>query len=174
MTDPGWEAPRTAGRLHWLDPRLGGAATLRSYGVNVADDTSASDMFAFQSEAQDVVPTAHVAFLEKCALSIHIGAYFFAHAGVRPGVPLSEQVEQDLIWIRNDFLYDTRDQGAEIVHGHTPVDQVENHINRIAIDTGAVIGGSLSVLVLADDEVGVLNPDGVVDLPPMRGLRIRS
>ncbi|MEL7275963.1 MAG: metallophosphoesterase [Pseudomonadota bacterium] len=174
ITEPEWDDPRLSGRLHWLNPKLGGAATLRSYGIEVHDDHPREDAFRFESEAVAAVPDAHCKFLADCALSLHIGGYFFAHAGIRPGVALDAQVEQDLVWIRDEFLYHTRDHGAVIVHGHTPVDRVEHHGNRIAVDTGAVFGGPLSAIVLDDEDVGVLTATGAEPLSPMRGRRIRS
>ena len=73
----------------------------------------------------------------------------FVHAGVRPGVPLEEQSPLDLAWIRDPFL-STEDHGLPytVIHGHTPVPQVEVHPHRIAIDTGACYGGYLTSLVI--------------------------
>jgi len=65
-----------------------------------------------------------------------------------------------LIWIRGPFLNFEGDFGAIIVHGHTPVHEVENHGNRIAVDTGAVFGRKLSCLVLEDDLQELLAPSG--------------
>ena len=45
--------------------------------------------------------------------------YIFCHAGLKPGVPLSEQNEESLLWIRDEFYY-YYDGAAEVVVGHTP------------------------------------------------------
>jgi len=45
--------------------------------------------------------------------------YIFCHAGLYPGVPLEEQTEQSLLWIRDAFYYHY-DGTAEVVVGHTP------------------------------------------------------
>lgn len=49
--------------------------------------------------------------------------YFFCHAGVKPGVPLDKQSDEDLLWIREKFLnyYDGYDV---IIVGHTPTQKV--------------------------------------------------
>jgi serine/threonine protein phosphatase 1 len=54
-------------------------------------------------------------------LSYDCGDYHFVHAGVRPGVALDKQTEDDQLWIRDQFLNagDVFD-GRVIVHGHTP------------------------------------------------------
>ena len=75
------------------------------------------------------------------------------HAGVRPGVPLSGQHEQDLLWIREDFLLHEGDFGKIVIHGHTPVMEPDIRSNRINIDTGAYATGRLTCLVLEGEDV---------------------
>ena len=67
-------------------------------------------------------------------------------AGVRPGVPLAEQTERDLLWIRDDFLRSDAQFGKYIVHGHTPVRSAEFLANRVNIDTGAYATGNLTLM----------------------------
>src|SRR5438046_2613406 len=64
---------------------------------------------------------SHRRFLVNLKSSFACGDYFFAHAGIRPRVPFSEQKEQDLLWIREDFLLHEESFGKFIIHGHTPV-----------------------------------------------------
>ena len=45
--------------------------------------------------------------------------YIFCHAGLKPGIPLEEQVEDDLLWIREEFYSDYQGT-AEVIVGHTP------------------------------------------------------
>lgn len=102
------------------------------------------------------VPAAHMDFLKGLALTHREGTYLFAHAGIRPGIAIEDQVRQDLISIRQAFLYSEADFGVAVVHGHTPKqDPVIKH-NRIGIDTGAVYGGRLTCAVLEADEVAFL------------------
>ncbi len=139
--------------LHWLDDPLGGGQTLASYGIDPARTGTVSDTHAAFAEA---VPTSHLEFLRQTELSYRIGGYLFVHAGILPGVPLDKQDPNDLIWIRGPFLNSREDHGFVVVHGHTVVEWVEDHGNRIAIDTGAVFGGALACLVLEDDNKSVL------------------
>lgn len=130
----------------WL--RNGGRETLASYGVSVPYQVDAEGMAAVQRAFTQALPASHRKFLEDMPLCHQEGDYFFAHAGVRPGVPLDEQSPQDLVWIREEFLYSTADFGAVVVHGHTPTHTPEEHPNRVGIDTGAFMSGILTGLVL--------------------------
>ena len=70
------------------------------------------------------------------------------HAGIRPGIPLAEQTEDDFLWIREPFLASTKDHGCVVVHGHSVCMRPEMLANRIGIDTGAYDTGVLTSLVL--------------------------
>lgn len=102
------------------------------------------------------VPPDHMAFLQDLVLSHAVDGYFFAHAGVRPGVAIADQSPQDLITIRNSFLYSEISHGVVVVHGHTPRGAPEVRHNRIGIDTGAVFGGVLTAAVLEGELAGFL------------------
>jgi serine/threonine protein phosphatase 1 len=80
--------------------------------------------------------------------SCRFGDYLFVHAGIRPGVPIGEQAQSDLRWIREPFLRDDRDHGCVVVHGHTISEEIEERPNRIGIDTGAYRTGVLTALVI--------------------------
>ena len=71
-------------------------------------------------------------------------------------MPLARQDPHDLIWIREPFLSSKLDHGAVVVHGHTPTPEPVLRANRIGIDTGAVMGGALTCLVLEADRLGFL------------------
>lgn len=139
----------------WLHERVGGLDTLRSYGVILPEGASEERGRAVHRAAREAVPALHVAFLAGLRRYWFWRGWYFVHAGVRPGVPLVEQDENDLIWIRDPFLESKADHGAIIVHGHTPVDAVEDHGNRIAIDTGAGYTGPLSCIVIDSESGGV-------------------
>jgi len=129
----------------WL--KFGGAQTLRSYGLDAAKVSKlpAERMLA---ELRRAVPSDHIAFLRSFADSISFGSYLFVHAGIRPGVDLSEQSQSDLRWIREPFLDDPSDHGFVVVHGHTITNEVEVTPNRIGIDTGAFCTGTLTALAI--------------------------
>jgi serine/threonine protein phosphatase 1 len=109
-----------------------------------------------------VLPSSHRSFLESTELSATIGDYFFCHAGVRPGTPLSAQTEEDLLWIRDGFLTYERPFGKIVVHGHTPVTNPEVRANRINIDTGAFATSTLTCLALEGVERRFLTVGGPI------------
>jgi serine/threonine protein phosphatase 1 len=138
----------------WL--KIGGISTLASYGIKPSrrnDPQSAEDTaLAFGK----VIPDSHRRFLGGLALSFSCGDFFFTHAGVRPGVPLQKQSEDDLLWIREDFLLHEGNFGMVVVHGHTPAIEPDVRKNRINIDTGAYATGRLTCLVLEEDQITFL------------------
>ena len=101
---------------------------------------------------REKLPPTHFEFFSNLPLSVEFGDYFFTHAGVRPGIPLNLQKEEDLTWIRDEFLSSQLDFGKVVVHGHTPRDRPEVLPNRINIDTRAYDTGILTCLVLNEDE----------------------
>ena len=88
------------------------------------------------------LPAAHLSFLQDLKLFCTAGDYVFVHAGVRPGVPLDDQDEHDLLWIRRSFMEGPRAFDGEIVvHGHTPAAEPALGPGRIGVDTGAYATG---------------------------------
>lgn len=156
--DPGLRAD-----LGWLHPRLGGAATLASYGVVNPGDRPLAPVHA---EAVAAVPAEHRRFLETLPTWVKRGEVVFVHAGIRPGVPMDQQVEDDLVWIRAPFLEDSRDHGFLVIHGHTHLPQATHYGNRVNIDSGAAYGGPLTTIVVEGRDVFHLTPQGRVPLPP--------
>jgi serine/threonine protein phosphatase 1 len=126
--------------LQWR--RNGGVASLESWGIPARNNPAAW---------RSLIPTRHLAFIGELQLSHREGGYLFVHAGVNPKRALGEQIAEDLMWIREPFLSWTGDLGAVVVHGHTPAGEPTIRPNRIGIDTGAVLGGRLTSVVLEAD-----------------------
>lgn len=144
----------------WLSANLGGLATLASYGIQ------ASAAMPRWSGAVTQVPRAHQDFLASLPFSLETAELFLCHAGIRPGVPLSDQVPEDLTWMREPFLSDPRDHGKLVVHGHTSVDQPEHRGNRVNLDGGAGWGRPLQVGIFEGRKTWLLTDRGRVLLPP--------
>ena len=139
----------------------GGLETLASYGVTGLGARLSSENF---DEARDqfeaALPQSHLDFFRALDLSVCFGDYFFAHAGVRPGVPLEEQLPEDLLWIRADFTRWSADFGKVVVHGHSITEEPEFEPNRIGIDTGAYLTHRLTSVVLEGAEQRLLQTGG--------------
>ena len=139
----------------WL--RLGGLETLVSYGVPAETLANGKQIAELQSAFHGALPQAHFRFFRDLKNSFECGDFFFAHAGVKPNVELSRQKENDLLWIRGEFLSSKDDFGKIVVHGHTPTREIEVGPNRINIDTGAFATGRLSCLVLEGEALSVID-----------------
>lgn len=134
----------------WLS--LGGRETLRSYGVEqILERRSMLPILARK------IPAEHVRFLQTAPVLLSVPGFVFVHAGLRPGVPLSQQSDQDMLWIRpKDELLPPATEFLTI-HGHTPVGEVRAQSGRINIDTGAFATGILScVRILQNGKISRL------------------
>jgi len=90
------------------------------------------------------IPTSHRRFLESLEHSFESEHHIFVHAGLRPGIPLAEQDDFDMLWIRHEFLESDFDWGKAIVYGHTPRQEPLLGDRRIGVDTGCVYGRQLT------------------------------
>lgn len=137
---------------------FGGAETLRSYGVMPPEMGDPLERhLAARDDLLERMPVAHLRFLKTLELMVGIGDYAFVHAGVRPGVRLADQAEEDLLWIRKGFIDVERAHERIIVHGHSKERGGPVMLpHRIGIDTGAYETGVLTALRLEDGSIGVL------------------
>lgn len=118
--------------------KYGGEETLKSYGYR---------MDKFRED---------VDWLNSLKATYCSVKYIFAHAGIKPDVPYYCQDEDDMIWIRDDFIYADCDSFKEkrtIIAGHTPFAEVSFLGNRIILDTGAGKGGKLSLMDLSSGKI---------------------
>ncbi len=161
LTDPWARDTGLRAELSWFHPRLGGPQTLESYGLIKPADRPVDQVHA---EALAAVPQAHRDWLAALPLHFLQGQALFVHAGIRPGVDLAAQREDDLLWIRTDFLEDTRDHGALIVHGHTAIEKPRHYGNRLNIDSSAAYGGPVSAVIIEGRDAWLLTPTGRVQL----------
>lgn len=139
----------------WLDN--GGLATLRSYGVGSAAE----------------IPAEHLAWFEKLPVTKSDERRFFVHAGIMPGVPLEQQRQEVMLWIREPFLSNDGDHGRYVVHGHTPTGTGRPEVchNRLNLDTYAWYGPMLFAAVFEEHRVGpvafIADDGSIVAAPPI-------
>jgi serine/threonine protein phosphatase 1 len=168
--------PAMRSGLSWLHERIGGTETLGSY-IDLAalgrevpqlkwlsvygDKPMEEDLLeALFEQVHAAVPPSHYEFLRLLPLYHEEPGYFFVHAGIKPGLPLHLQQEDDLLWIREEFHNDQRNHGAFVVHGHTPVETPDLRHNRLNLDTGAGRGRALTAAVFDDDGIFALTGTG--------------
>jgi serine/threonine protein phosphatase 1 len=135
----------SAAATDWL--HIGGQAALDSWGIPGGTP---------RSEWRSLIPPAHIAFLQTLSIDHGEGDYLFVHAGIRPGVALISQAEEDRIGIRQSFLASEQDFGVIVVHGHSMSPAPIVRPNRIGLDTGAGAGGNLTCAVFEDDVVAFM------------------
>jgi serine/threonine protein phosphatase 1 len=121
---------------------MGGDATLRSYDIPL-------------DSLQDIhnkIPTEHLRFFQDLLLYWEDHEHIYVHAGLQPGVHLTQQSMDWLLWAREEFIDLKYDFGKKVIYGHTPYDTPKIDENKIGVDTGAVYDGCLTCLVLPDME----------------------
>lgn len=114
----------------------GGTSTLSSYR-----------MFQ-QKSGNSLIPETHIGFLRSLKPWVELDDYYVVHAGMRPGAGLENQSQEDLLWIRDSFIFSTYRFKKRIIFGHTPFSRPLVMENKIGLDTGAVYGNRLTCLEL--------------------------
>jgi serine/threonine protein phosphatase 1 len=116
----------------------GGYQTLESY------DTER------EGPENHLVPKTHMDFYHSLKSYLELEDYYVVHAGFKPGVPPEKQSFEDLIWIRDPFIFSAHDFGKRVIFGHTPFSEPLVLDNKIGLDTGAVYGNKLTCLELPE------------------------
>lgn len=143
------QALDNAGLVGWWEGN-GGEATMASYGGGV--------------------PQEHLDWMRALPTVTEAAGRLFVHAGFFPGIPLDDQDDDAVLWIRDRFLLAEKDFAGwpHIVHGHTPIHPWKEDpakpelLNwRTNLDTAAFHTGVLTV--------GVFEGEGG---PPSRVLAV--
>lgn len=122
----------------------GGEMTLASYGVEGLTGAPAAER----------LPPEHLSFLLDLETTARFGQFLCVHAGLRPTRTLEEQSEEDLFWIREEFIAAPHEFPFVVLYGHTPQREIRMHLPfHIGLDTGVVYGNRLSCLELESKEL---------------------
>lgn len=149
--------------MDWFSDQIGGRTTLASYGVKT-DDTSR--YYQIHPLARSEIPQDHISFMANLPACHQYEDLLFVHAGIRPGVSLVEQTEDDMCWIRKEFLMFDQPHPWLVVHGHTHRPTPEHRGNRINLDSGAGHGRSLTTAVFEGRNCWILTEQGRQALIP--------
>lgn len=136
--------------------QYGGLETLVSYGLKPPINPSLNDQARLARDLTSAMPESHRQFFKALQLSFVCGDFLFVHAGLRPLIPIQQQTEDDLLWIRDDFLLWDKEFEKIVVHGHTPVLEPDIRFNRINIDTGAFATGRLTCMTIEAAKIAPL------------------
>jgi serine/threonine protein phosphatase 1 len=126
----------------FLDFLSGG--DIKTFFINGGETTLKS----YQKDGEIQIPPDHISFFQSLHPWIELNDYYLVHAGFRPGVEVNDQSLEDLIWIRDPFIYSDYDFGKKVIFGHTPFYEPLVTHNKIGLDTGAVYGNRLTCLEL--------------------------
>jgi serine/threonine protein phosphatase 1 len=121
----------------------GGAATLNSYGINSKN--------ASLDEINDQIPRRHFEFFENLKAYFVMEPFLCVHAGIHPFKRWEDQTETELLWIRNEFIYNSHGLPYTVLFGHTPQPSVLFDLPyKVGLDTGLVFGNRLSCLEVTE------------------------
>ncbi len=132
-----WYEPGNALAAAWWE--YGGQETLLSYGWNPLHHP-------IPGHLSEYVPEEHARFLREMPVLYETEELLFVHAGLRPEIPVGEQSERDMLWIRGAFLDHDHTFGKPVVHGHSPDNKnpVANKF-RVSLDTACFGSGRLAI-----------------------------
>ena len=150
LDDPVENAPR------WL--RNGGLQTLASFGVAPprGGTGDAGALVDLRDRLAGAMGPAMIDWLRARPLSWQNGNVWAVHAGADPGLPMTGQPDEVLIWGHPAFRRTSRTDGQWVLHGHTIVEAPYARAGRIALDTGAYATGRLSAAAISADGVEFL------------------
>ena len=140
----------------WM--RLGGLETLVSYGVHPEALDNGKQIAELQAAFHSALPQTHFRFFRDLQNSFVCGDFFFAHAGVKPGLRrCHNRPKKTCSGSGTNSSHQMLDFSKIVVHGHTPVHEVEVEPHRINIDTGAFATGLLTCLVIEGASASVID-----------------
>lgn len=119
------------------------------------------------------------AYLKSLPFMIDLGPHLVVHAGVRPGVPLPDQMAGDLTELRTMGSnpssrngvpwYEVYDGEKFVFFGHWPAIEPRRSAHALGLDTGCVYGGRLSAFIIESDQLVSVPARRAYDPPPERG-----
>ncbi|MEQ1941947.1 metallophosphoesterase family protein [Mesorhizobium sp. VNQ89] len=156
MEDPD---PKSA----WLN--IGGRETLLSYGIDIDRDAALHRKRALSLAVKSSVPDTHLQFLRSLPVVLRAPGLVFSHAGIRPGIPMENQEDHDLLWGGAGTMLAKERNEFVVIHGHRIVEEIDFTGPAISVDTGAYATGRLTALRIEDGcPVKVVASTSAIDL----------
>ena len=121
----------------------GGGPTLASYGISPGSHSP--------QETLTLIPPSHLEFFRRLRTHSVAAPFFCVHAGINPARSLEAQDEEEMLWIRDEFILNRHALPYTVLFGHTPQEEVMFHLPyKVGLDTGLVYGNKLSCLELEE------------------------
>lgn len=129
----------------------GGEYTFNSYGMSPTETTNIKEVMEFLGED-------HINFYKNLYEMVETAKYIFVHGGFDLWQANKENYKlhsnEKLFWVRDEWLGQMHTLGKTVIHGHSPLKTHRPSYNEeyaINIDTGCVLGGKLTCLVIEND-----------------------
>jgi hypothetical protein len=100
----------------------------------------------------------YMKYISKWPLYLDLKECIVVHAGLRPGIPLKKQKQEDLVHLRtvepdDKPWYELYKNKKLVVHGHWAKKGLIVRDNVIGLDTGCVYGKELSAVILPERKI---------------------
>ena len=159
---------------HWLKEKVGGMATLDSYGFKYSSRSEAENNLNYiHANFFKNLSNRQVQFFKSLQYFQQTEDSIFVHAGLNPSKTFDQQTTDDVLWIRDIFLNSDKDWGRKVYHGHTTTAFGPTiRENRVNLDTGAYETGILTACVVGDHPhfiTGTIKADNVLIFNPNPG-----
>ena len=130
--------------------RNGGVQTLASYGLLEVLESS---------EVRVRFPEEHLEFVHKLDRYVVTDKFVIVHAGLNPLRDIENQADEDLFWIRDEFIANIHYFEKTVVFGHSPHREVfVDWPYKLGVDTGLVYGNKLTCLELNEKRLIQVRP----------------
>ncbi|MDF2563716.1 MAG: serine/threonine protein phosphatase [Massilibacillus sp.] len=109
-------------------------------------------------QLNDKIVYKYLHFIKSLPISYELDGFFFCHAGVDFSKPIKQQSKDDLLWIRDEYIFNKNTTDKVVVSGHTPVQMIKQALSikpestpiygedKIFLDTGVAYGGRLTAM----------------------------
>jgi serine/threonine protein phosphatase 1 len=100
-----------------------------------------------ESYPDEEVLQTHREWFKNLRLRFEDDEFHYVHAGFCPGIDPEYQTNDDMMWIRYNFIQDEQDWGKKVIFGHTSFKGVPLIMdNKIGLDTACVYGYKLTCM----------------------------
>lgn len=86
--------------------------------------------------------------------------YIYVHAGINVNLPMEKQNRDTMLWVRDEFIFNTKKYYKRVVFGHTPTIMLNGgympiytETGNICIDTACVFDGKLTALIIENGKI---------------------